>query len=163
MNYTPGKQALEKARNNVTTKFNRWISVELWHVGISNESALMNKSIKSFKMKRKWPILQGNINKGQYILRPCNHRINFTRRYTVPFWIYSIRKHSESLNHVREVILLSHTHSLPHHLVSTKSTGYNLCDEACERHINVGFCSHAIAVALFTESFEKYISYLNWN
>ena len=44
------------------------------------------------------------------------------------------------------------------HVVSTKSAGNTLCDKACERHINVGFCSHAIVVALYTESFEKYIS-----
>ena len=54
----------------------------------------------------------------------------------------------------------SYTQRLPHP-VSTKSSENILCDEACERHINVGFCSHAIAVALYTESFEKYISYLN--
>ena len=54
----------------------------------------------------------------------------------------------------------SYTQRLPH-LVSTKSTGNILCDEACERYINAGFCSHAIAVALYTESFEKYVSYLN--
>ena len=54
----------------------------------------------------------------------------------------------------------SYTQRLPH-LASTRSTGNILCDEACERHINAGFCSHAIAVALYTESFEKYISYLN--
>ena len=39
----------------------------------------------------------------------------------------------------------SYTQLLPH-LVSTKSAGNTLCDEACERHINVGFCSHAIVV-----------------
>ena len=54
----------------------------------------------------------------------------------------------------------SYTQRLPH-FVSTKSTGNILCGEACKRHINVGFCSHAIAVALYTESLEKYISHLN--
>ena len=44
------------------------------------------------------------------------------------------------------------------HVVSTKSAGNTLCDKACERHINVGFCSYAIVVALYTESFEKYMS-----
>ena len=34
------------------------------------------------------------------------------------------------------------------HVVSTKSAGNTLCDKACERHINVGFCSYAIVVAL---------------
>ena len=54
----------------------------------------------------------------------------------------------------------SYTQPLPH-LVSTKSTGNILCNETYERHINVGFCLHGIAIALHTESFEKYISYFN--
>ena len=54
----------------------------------------------------------------------------------------------------------SYTQRFPR-LVSTKSTGNFSREEACKRHINVRFCSYAIAVALYTESFEKYVSYLN--
>ena len=39
LNYTPGTQAIEGARNNVATKFNQPTSVEPFHVGISNDSA----------------------------------------------------------------------------------------------------------------------------
>ena len=52
--------------------------------------------------------------------------------------------------------MLNHKRNVSPHLVSTKSTGNILCGEACERPINVGFCSHAIAVALYTESFESF-------
>ena len=38
-NYTPRKQAIERARNNVATKFNHSTSVEPFLVGISNDSA----------------------------------------------------------------------------------------------------------------------------
>ena len=38
LNYTPRKQAIEGARNNVATKFNQSTSVEPFHVGISNDS-----------------------------------------------------------------------------------------------------------------------------
>ena len=44
--YAPGKQAIESARNNVATKFNKSISVEPFHVGISNDSA-SNEQIDS--------------------------------------------------------------------------------------------------------------------
>ena len=47
----------------------------------------------------------------------------------------------------RSYFIKLYTQRLPQ-LVSTKSKGNILCDEAYERHINVGFCSHAIAVAL---------------
>ena len=40
LNYTPGKEAIERARSNVKTKFNQSTSVEHFHVGISNDSAL---------------------------------------------------------------------------------------------------------------------------
>ena len=38
LNYTPRKQAIERARNNVVTKFNQSTSFEPFHVGISNDS-----------------------------------------------------------------------------------------------------------------------------
>ena len=38
LNYTPGKQAIERARNNAATKFNQSISVEPF--GISDDSVL---------------------------------------------------------------------------------------------------------------------------
>ena len=40
LNYTPGKQAIERARNNAATKFNQSISVEPFHIGISDDSVL---------------------------------------------------------------------------------------------------------------------------
>ena len=46
LNYAPGKQAIESARNNVATKFNKSTSVEPFHVGISNDSA-SNEQIDS--------------------------------------------------------------------------------------------------------------------
>ena len=39
LSYTPGKEAIERARSNVKTKFNQSTSVEPFHVGISNDSA----------------------------------------------------------------------------------------------------------------------------
>ena len=65
------------------------------------------------------------------------------------------------LNHLKEIILLSHTHNVSPTIVSRKSTGNISSNEACEWHINVRFCSRAIAVALYTEKFEKHISHLN--
>ena len=46
LNYTPGKHAIERARNNVATKFNQSKSVEPCHVGIRNDCA-SNKQIET--------------------------------------------------------------------------------------------------------------------
>ena len=47
--YTPGKRAIERAKNNVATKFNQSTSVEPFHVDISNDSASNEQIDKQFQ------------------------------------------------------------------------------------------------------------------
>ena len=42
------------------------------------------------------------------------------------------------------------------HVLSATTTGLIKCDSVCERYQKEGFCGHAIGVAIFTKSLEKY-------
>ena len=68
MNYTPEKQAIERARNNVATNFNRLTSVEPFQVGVSNDSASNEQIDTQFQSgtendaSRKETEIKGNIS-----------------------------------------------------------------------------------------------------
>ena len=171
LNYTPRKQAIEGARNNVATKFNQSTSVEPFHVGISNESASNEQIDIQFQNETENEASCNETKiKGNTFYDPAT--IELLLSDARPYQSKSIA--SGSIKKAMAIAdkevsksfeegsysVKSHTQRLPH-LVSTKPTGNILCGEACERHINVGFCLHAIAEAEYTESFEKYISYLN--
>ena len=51
MNYTPRKQAIERARNDVATKFNQSTSVGPFHVGLGNDSASNEQIDTQFQNK----------------------------------------------------------------------------------------------------------------
>ena len=164
LNYTSGKQA--------ATKFNQSTSVEPFSVGISNDSASNEQIYTQFQNETENDTSCKETEiKGMTSYDPVTIELllSDTRPYQSKSIISgSIQKAmatvdkeevSKSFEEGRYFVK-SYTQCLPH-LVSTESIGNILCDEACYRHINVGFCSHAIAVALHTESFEKYIPYLN--
>ena len=68
MNYTPEKQAIERARNNVATNFNRSTLVEPFQVGVSNDSASNEQVNTQFQNEtendafRKETEIKGNIS-----------------------------------------------------------------------------------------------------
>ena len=172
LNYVPGKQAIERARNNVVLKFSQSISVEPFHVGISNDSASNEQIDTQFQNETENDASCKDIEiKGNTSYDPATMELLYSD--AGPYKSKSIESGSiqkaMTILDKKEVsksfeeesyFVKSYTQRLPH-LVSTKFTGNIFCEEACKRPINVGFCSHAIAVALHTESLEKYISYLN--
>ena len=68
LNYTPEKQAIERARNNVATNFNRSTLVEPFQVGVSNDSASNEQVDTQFQNEtendafRKETEIKGNIS-----------------------------------------------------------------------------------------------------
>ena len=161
MNYTLGKQAIERARNDVATKFNQSISVLPFHVGIGNYSASSEQIDTKFQNKTENDVsCKETVIKNNTSYDPAT--IELLLSGARPYQSKSIA--SESIHKATAIVhkkvsksfakgsyfVKSYTQHLPH-LVSTKSTGNILCDEACERHINVGLCSHAIAAPLYTK------------
>ena len=172
LNYTSGKQAIERARNNVATKFSQSTPVEHFHVDISNDSASNEKIGTQFQngtendASCKETEIKGNTSYDPVTIELLlsNARL-YQSKSIVPESIQkamAILDKEEVSKSFEEgsYFVKSYTKRFPH-LGSTKSTGNFSREEACERHINVRFCSHAIGVALYTESFEKYVSYLN--
>ena len=92
LNYTPGKQAIERARNNVASKFNQSKSVEPCHVGICNDCASIHfQSEIDNDASCQETEIQGNTS-----YNPSTIEFIFICRWTAPVQIHSIREYSKS-------------------------------------------------------------------
>ena len=172
MNHTLRKQAIERARNNVATRLNQSTSVEPFYVGISNASTSNEQIDTQFPNEPendascKETEIKSNTS---YELATIKLLLSDARPYQSTSLVSGSIKKAMGIVDKEEVsksfeegsyFVKSYTQRLPR-LVSSKSTGNISCDKACERYMNIGFCAHVIAVALYIDSFEKHISYLN--